>query len=51
MIYNEYYFEDLNIIYNNNIEISDLKNKSIFITGATGLIGSALIDYLLYLNK
>ena len=28
-----------------------LKNKDILITGATGMIGSALVDVLLYLNK
>jgi len=36
-------------IYNNSHFVM-LKNKSVLITGANGLIGSYLIDYLLYLN-
>ncbi|MDO4987066.1 MAG: NAD-dependent epimerase/dehydratase family protein [Candidatus Saccharibacteria bacterium] len=33
------------------INLGGLKNKSIFITGATGLIGSALVDLLLIANQ
>lgn len=33
------------------INVSNLQNKSILITGANGLIASYLIDYLIYLNK
>ena len=32
-------------------DFSDLKDKSIFITGATGLIGSQLLRFLHYLNQ
>lgn len=31
--------------------ISILKSESVLITGATGLIGSGIVDFLLYLNK
>lgn len=34
-----------------NSELSQIKNKTIMITGANGLIGSAIIDILMYLNK
>lgn len=34
-----------------NFNFESLKNKSILITGANGLIGSYLIDYLTYLNS
>ena len=32
-------------------KIDDLKNKKVLITGASGLIGSYLVNYLVYLNK
>lgn len=41
--------ENITSILGKNIET--LVNKSILITGANGLIGSYLIDYLLYLNE
>lgn len=34
-----------------SVDLSDLKNSSVFITGATGLIGSFIIRVLLYLNQ
>lgn len=34
-----------------SLDVSSLKQSSILITGATGLIGSALVDLLLYFNK
>lgn len=34
-----------------SINLSELKNSSIFVTGATGLLGSFIIRVLLYLNK
>lgn len=46
-----------NQIYQNDIrkiiddKFSLLKNKTIFITGASGLVGSFLIDTLMYMNK
>ena len=33
-----------------NSELSELKNKTILITGANGLIGGFLADFLYYLN-
>lgn len=33
------------------IDIDELSNKSILITGATGLIGSSIVDILLWLNQ
>ena len=44
------YKEDLDIQYN-KINFELLKNKSILITGATGLICSYLTDLLMYANK
>ena len=51
MQYNTNYFNDLNKIFINNNDVILLKNKSVFITGSTGLIGSSIADYLLFLNK
>lgn len=46
---NKLYKEDLqNIISDNNLNIFD--NKSILITGASGMIGSVIVDALLYNN-
>lgn len=44
------YLEDLNTILS-TIDFSKLSGKSILITGATGLIGTQLIDALMLLNK
>lgn len=48
---NKLYTEDINTIASCNIFWDQLKNKSILITGATGLIGTFLIDVLMYRNK
>lgn len=37
-------------VFNNDIMINDLKNSSILITGATGLVGQAIVKTLLYAN-
>jgi nucleoside-diphosphate-sugar epimerase len=42
--------EDFKYIYENEIFWGEIKNCSIFITGATGYIGSILVQYLDYLN-
>ena len=48
-INNELYQNDIKrIIYD---KYSLLKNKTIFITGSSGLVGSFLIDTLMYMNK
>jgi nucleoside-diphosphate-sugar epimerase len=46
----ELYKEDIETIASGNIDWNKLKNKSIMITGATGLIGTFLIDVLMYRN-
>lgn len=51
MQYNKSYYEDLKYLFSNDKNVFLLNGKSIFITGATGLIGSALADYLLYMKK
>ena len=49
---NEIYLDDLKkIIKDPNINWEDFKNKTFFITGATGLIGNLIVNTLLYLNK
>ena len=45
------YMNDLKIVQESLIGTSKLKGKSILVTGATGLIGSAIIDLLLYANE
>lgn len=49
-INNELYKEDINAIASGAFEWDKLKNKSILITGATGLIGTFMIDVLMYRN-
>ena len=49
MNYTNKYTEDLNR-YLNHIDFSFFQDKSILITGATGLIGSYLIDLLIQKN-
>lgn len=43
--------DDFNNILNSELNVKLFRNKSIFITGATGLIGSLLVRFLLYANK
>ena len=51
MLNSELYLADLNKIHSVIKNIEELNNKSIFITGSTGLIGSAIVDYLIYIIK
>lgn len=44
------YCSDLEIILN-TINLESLRNKKILITGSTGLIGSAIVDLLLFFNQ
>lgn len=48
---NDYFREDLQSCASSIVGIDALANKKILITGATGLIGSFLVDELLYLNE
>lgn len=48
---NELYFEDVKKVSNIDFQWKKLKNKNIIISGASGLIGSFLIDVLMYKNK
>ena len=48
---NKYYLEDINDILNMKISWGKLKNKSILLSGATGLIGSLFVDVILEKNK
>ena len=45
------YKEDIKKVSQLNLSWNMLNNKSILITGATGMIGSFLIDLLMYMNK
>ncbi len=47
---NKLYKEDVKMVADCNIPWEKLKNKSILISGATGLIGSFLVDVLMYKN-
>ena len=47
---NKLYIEDLEKLANENLPFSELQNSSILVTGARGLIGSFLIDVIMYLN-
>lgn len=48
---NKLYIEDIENTINNINNINELKNKTIFITGASGLIGSFIVDMCMYLNN
>ena len=44
------YCEEIKKLSNENIPYEKLKNKSILITGASGLIGSFIVDTIMFLN-
>ena len=46
----EIYQEDIKSILKQNCDWNKLKDKTILITGATGLIGTVLVDMLIFLN-
>lgn len=48
---NSLYRNDIESVLSLDCDFSVLKNKTIFITGATGLIGSLLVDMLLFLSE
>ncbi|MDR0321282.1 MAG: NAD-dependent epimerase/dehydratase family protein [Treponema sp.] len=47
---NDFYKKDIHLIASGNIDWNKLKNKKILVTGATGLIGTFLVDLLMYRN-
>ena len=51
MLDNSLYREDLEYACNLKIDWHKLKNKKVLITGATGLIGTFMIDTLMHKNK
>ena len=51
MINNVRYIDDIEKILNLPIKWSKLDGKTIFITGATGLIGRSIVDIIMYRNK
>lgn len=51
MLKHELYIEDLEQINSIDIPWERLENRSILITGGTGLIGSVLVDSLIYRNE
>lgn len=52
LLNNELYLSSVAKVTNDkNLNFSKLKNKKILITGASGLIGSYLVDVLMYRNK
>lgn len=48
---NELYIEDIKKVANLSIDWNLLKNKNVLITGASGMIGTFLVDVLMYCNK
>ena len=48
-INNPLYCDDIKRIVSDKFSL--LKNKTVFITGSSGLVGSFLIDTLMYMNK
>lgn len=47
---NNLYLEDVNLVANTNLDWERLKGKSILLSGATGLLGSFLVDVLMQKN-
>jgi nucleoside-diphosphate-sugar epimerase len=47
---NPLYLEDIHYVSSRNLPWDMLKDKSIFISGASGMIGSFLVDILMYKN-
>ncbi len=51
MSYKKIYEEDINSVLKQNCNWKLFRNKTFLITGATGLIGTVLVDMLVFLNK
>ena len=50
MIDNELYYDDVKYVANLELPWEKTKDSTVMITGASGLIGSALIDSIMYRN-
>ena len=48
---NKLYLEDINLVANANLPWEKLNGKSVLLSGATGLLGSFLVDVLLHKNS
>lgn len=48
---NKIYFSEIETVANLDLPWQNLKNKSIIVTGAAGMIGSCLIDVLMFVEK
>ena len=48
---NSDYLDDIKLVANAKLPWHKLKNKSVMLSGATGMIGSFLVDVLLYKNQ
>ena len=48
---NDKYIDDLKYVASLDLPWEKLKDRSLLITGATGLVGSALVDLLMLKNK
>ena len=51
LLNNKLYLDDIKKLCDEKLDFEKLKNSSILITGAGGLIGSFVVDVLMYLNK
>lgn len=50
MVYTKQYLQDLSSVQSSIPDIKKLQNCSIMVTGAGGLIGSAILDFLIHAN-
>lgn len=51
LLNNNNYKKELKAIYESNVSWQKLKNKTLMVSGATGMIGKMMIDALLYSNE
>nr|MCR5099839.1 SDR family NAD-dependent epimerase/dehydratase [Butyrivibrio sp.] len=48
---NKLYLEDLEKVKELNLPWEKLTGKTVMLSGATGLVGSFLVDLIMYMNK